>query len=303
LDSGVDHFDRSSSADAPLEIFLFGEPRITRRGFEASPFPTRKARSIFALLVLGRQKAHFRDELADCFWPESTPGRSRAALRSELWRVRLTLSRYGVNPLHFLEVKQETIRFRPTVPCSVDVELFDRAVAAGGGRIAPADPAGALPEAAVLDLYRADLLAGEYGDWCQHYREHYRARFLSSLETLMEDAIGRRDFRHAVELGDRLLAEDPLAEHVHRTLMACHAARGNRPAALRQYRRCESILEQELNVGPMPETRALFDEIRARSHAAGGARESAAADAALRVARLALSEATQRLDWAILMRG
>ena len=283
--------DLPSSAEAPLEIRLFGELQLERAGYEAVPFPTRKARSIFARLVLGRDKPHFRDQLAECFWPEADPSQSRAALRTELWRIRLTIARCGLNPRHYLATGIDTIHFRPIGPILVDTELFDLAL-------------GPEPDCAtVLALYRADLLEGEYGDWCQFQREHYRSRFVDALETTMERAMATGDFGAALDLGNRLVSLDPLAEHIHRKLIACHAARGNRSAALQQYARCASVLEHELRVAPMPETRALIDEIRG-----GAARLLERADAdeewtALRLARTILDEAARKLDHALVARG
>ena len=279
--------DLPSSAQAPLEIRLFGELQLARAGYEIVPFPTRKARSIFGQLVLAREKPHFRDQLAERFWPEADPSQSRAALRTELWRIRLTIARYGLNPRHYLNTGIDTIQFRPAGPILVDTELFDHAI-------------GPEPDCATaLTLYRADLLEGEYGDWCQFQREHYRSRFVDMLDSAMERAMAAGDFCTALDLGSRLVSLDPLAEHIHRKLIACHAARGNRSAALKQYARCVSFLEQELRVMPMAETRALADEIRG-----GAARLFERVDpnerrTALRIARTILDEAARTLDLAL----
>ena len=58
------------------------------------------------------------------------------------------------------------------------------------------------------------------------------------------------------------LAVDPLREEAHRWLMQLHAATGARDAALRQYREAVRILDEELGVGPLPETTALYEAIQ-----------------------------------------
>lgn len=290
-----------SVSDAPLEIRLFGALELLHGGRNASGFPTRKARSIFALLVLGRRKAHLRDQLAECFWPETKPSRSRASLRTELWRIRRTLASNGLDPSQYLQESREAVRFNPAVPCIVDTEEFDRAVdvwTAVQPGAANADTLGA-----ALDLYRADLLEADYGEWCIYYREYYRAKFVGALELLMEHAMRSGEWRHAVELGNRLLMWEPLAEHIHRHLMSCHNAMGNRPAALQQYKRCATLLIQELAVEPMEETRALFDETRVQGEEAALVAAAAPNEAALRRARDALIEAVRRLDSAIVECG
>lgn len=73
----------------------------------------------------------------------------------------------------------------------------------------------------------------------------------------------RRDWPAAIEYSQRLLQQDPLLEHVHRRLMSYRYASGDRCGAIRQYDTCVRLLRQELNVGPMPETEALCDGIKA----------------------------------------
>ncbi|MBC8162988.1 MAG: transcriptional activator domain-containing protein, partial [Roseiflexaceae bacterium] len=57
-------------------------------------------------------------------------------------------------------------------------------------------------------------------------------------------------------------ATDELAEDMHRHLIALYAATGDRTAALRQFERCVVALERELGVGPLPETRAVYEAVR-----------------------------------------
>jgi len=40
-----------------------------------------------------------------------------------------------------------------------------------------------------------------------------------------------------------------------------HVLNGDRPAALQQYQRCVTTLKRELDVDPLPETRALYRAI------------------------------------------
>ena len=60
----------------------------------------------------------------------------------------------------------------------------------------------------------------------------------------------------------RWLALDPLHEPAHRLIMQLHAWDGDRAAAVRQYRECVKVLQEELGVEPEPETTALFEAIR-----------------------------------------
>ena len=45
----------------------------------------------------------------------------------------------------------------------------------------------------------------------------------------------------------------------HRRLIQIHALSGDRSAAQRQFERCSAILDRELGVSPLPETRAVYE--------------------------------------------
>jgi TolB-like protein/Tfp pilus assembly protein PilF len=66
--------------------------------------------------------------------------------------------------------------------------------------------------------------------------------------------------------GLKLIALDPLQEHVHRVLMRAYAAQGRHDAALAQYERCRQELAAQLNVSPESETEELARSIRGSRH-------------------------------------
>jgi hypothetical protein len=64
-----------------------------------------------------------------------------------------------------------------------------------------------------------------------------------------------------VRYAQLMLQYDPLQEVAHRTLMTAYCAMGDRSAAIRQYQQCVQVLDDELGVEPLEETRHLYDEI------------------------------------------
>ncbi len=65
------------------------------------------------------------------------------------------------------------------------------------------------------------------------------------------------DYPAAIRYAGQYLQTDDLAEEIHRQLIILYAATGQRSAALRQFERCMVVLEHELGVEPLPETRHL----------------------------------------------
>ena len=62
----------------------------------------------------------------------------------------------------------------------------------------------------------------------------------------------------AAQWATAMLEEDRCNEAAYRQLMRAYAGEGRRAEALRQYQRCEQVLQAELGVTPMPETTAVF---------------------------------------------
>lgn len=283
-----------------LHVRLLGAVEL-RCAHGNAEFPTRKSRSIFAYLAINRRREHPREQLADAFWPRSGPKRSRAALRTELWRIRDTIARAGADPHSILTESSDAVRILPKAPCSLDLDELEEAI-----RDCRADVAGAIAadrvEAleAALRLYTGDLLEGEDDEWCVTNRAYYRSRYFTGLVTLIEASMMLHDWRRAIEWGERMLLEDPLAEHVHRHMMICHNALGNRPAAIRQFARCTAVLRSQLNVEPMEITQELHRHImRGVSGTDGPQNWQGTSAVVLKRTRESLVEALRSLDAAL----
>ena len=81
------------------------------------------------------------------------------------------------------------------------------------------------------------------------------------LGRLVEAREAARDWPGALTHATRWLALDPLHEPAHRALIRLHALRGDRAAALEQYRDCVRTLSNELGVPPVQETTSLYEAI------------------------------------------
>jgi DNA-binding SARP family transcriptional activator len=128
-------------------------------------------------------------------------------------------------------------------------------------------PAGSLPAVEALgraiDLYAGDYLVDCYRDWALRLRDDLQSQYVLALVALAEVLETRGEHTDAIQLYRRVLKVDDLREDVHRALMRCYAASGDRASAVRHYRQLRNLLDRELQVEPMPQTVALFEEIRA----------------------------------------
>lgn len=243
------------AAQPTLAVSLLGPPRI-ERGDRVVPVDTRKAIAILAYLaVTGHRQP--RERLAAMFWPEADAERARGALRRTLSSLRTALGGQWLQ----------------TEGISVGLE-------ADGVRLDVADFRRALKEGRLEDAvaaYGGDFLAGfalrdspEFDEWQGEQEAALRRELADALDRLVEREARAGRAEAAIEHARRRLALDPLNEPTHRELMRLYAHRGDRAAALRQYAECVRLLDTELGVAPMPETKALYEEIRSGSLAAAG---------------------------------
>jgi DNA-binding SARP family transcriptional activator len=251
----------------PLRIHLLGGLNVYRGDQPLPGFPTQKSRGLFAFLALNHGRTHSRSTLVGRFWGDSPESVARKNLRTDIWRIRTVLEPQGVEPGSCLAVNQDEVSLRSGADHWLDIHEFEATLDQAGIREGGEAQAALLRHA--VELYRGDLLDGVYDDWCIFERERLRLRYLDGLERLIRHHDARGEWTEAAAYAQRLLANDALREHVHRTVIRCHLALGDRAAALRQFDTCARLLRQELEVEPSPETLALAAEARGGEPAAG----------------------------------
>src|SRR5262245_4759875 len=228
-------------------------------GFEAASssgaisLPTKKTRALLAYCALRPGEVHQREKLATLLWGDTVEANARNSLRQALFLLRAALKQ--VRSAAF-RIDGDTVTADPQA-IDVDVFRFEQLVA----KRTPA----ALEQAATL--YRGDLLDGfvideePFEQWLVHERERLRELALDALARLLRHQNSLEATDAATKTARRLLTLDPLQEAVHRVLMQLHVRAGRREAALRQYEVCVGLLRRELQLGPEPGTRQLYEEI------------------------------------------
>lgn len=260
-----------------IQLLGFMEFHLGKQRLEG--FKTRKSKALFSYLILNRGRILPRDQVATEFWGGLPDSRARNALNTDLWRINQVLRNAGAEPGDYLQSDCYGICFLKQGNYSLDVARFDQSLTqyAHGAPEAASDHTLDRLTAA-MELYRGDLLQGVADDWCLLQREQLRVRYLGAMEFLLQAHMHRKNWDTAIDYGQRLLAADPLQEHIHRALMRCHYLVGNRPAAVRQYGNCVQLLRRELNVAPMEETTHVYETIMAVTPRPPEARQHIAAN-------------------------
>ncbi len=251
----------SKSSDR-VSLVLFGAPRIERQG-KPVEVDTRKALALVAYLALTTE-SHSREALAARLYPESDQAKARAALRRTLSTLKQALGD------ELLDADRETVTLNPN-RLWVDIEQFHTYLAEYRKQIHSADDSCAISlstlEKAVA-LYRDQFMAGftlrdspDFDDWQFFQTESLRRELIAALGILVCCFSQQHEYEKAIDYTRRWLALDPLDEPAHRQLMRLYAWTGQRAAALRQYRECVRLFDQELGVAPLEETTRLYEAI------------------------------------------
>ncbi len=243
-----------------LRLALLGPPEITVDG-KPLEVDTRKAIALLAYLaVSGGQPT--REQLADLLWPDLDRERARATLRRTLSALRTGLSG------KWLHTDRTRVWLNGDNRGS-DVDQVRELVridhAHGPDRLCPECVP---PLAKAAALFRGPFMAGfylrdsfDFEDWQRREEEHQQRVLREVLDRLGLALAAAGRFAEAAEAARRRIALDPLDESAHRQLMQCLVWNGDRAGALRQFRECAAVLDRELGVSPLPETRAVYEQI------------------------------------------
>jgi DNA-binding SARP family transcriptional activator len=114
-------------------------------------------------------------------------------------------------------------------------------------------------------LYRGPFLGNEPEQpWSLALRERLRHRFLRAAGEASRYWQAAQPAR-AVEVLERALEADNVAESLYRHLMQCYAQLGRRAEAAETFQRCQKMLQASLGAEPSAETRAVYAEVSGRT--------------------------------------
>lgn len=247
-----------------LRVRLSGHPELERNG-RPIQVDTRKAIALLAYLVVKRE-TQGRDHLAALLWPESDQTRARASLRRTLSSLRKATGD-GV-----IEASRDEIGLVQDPDVRVDMWQFDELLNTVERH--EHDQSGTCRDCVVRlqdaeALYRGNFMEGfslkdsyEFDEWQYFERDRLTRRYSATLEQLVEWKMKANDDQAAISYGQKWIALDHLHEAAHQHMMRLYALRGERASALRQYRMCTRVLDEELGVQPLPETQELYRQIR-----------------------------------------
>lgn len=232
-----------------MRLTLIGGFALWRGGQELGVAAS--GQRLIALLAL-KNRPVGRLHVASILWPDYSPERSLADLRTALWRVNHASDQV-------IDATPSLLKLDSGVEVDVrNVMAFARRLNRTGAAVRAVD----LDSVGLADLI-SDLLPDWYDDWLQDEREGLRQTRLHALESLARGLSASGRHADAVQAALAALRLEPLRETAHHTLIEIHLAEGNWSEACRQFQRCRQLLREELGIEPSDSMRMLLER-RAR---------------------------------------
>ncbi len=237
-------------SDADLELLALDGSQVIYKGNIVRDFESSVARTM-AFLLAQYPAGLSKERISDMLWPDNSQARSESLFHSTIYRLRRALDKNAIVQM------SGVYRLSPNLEYRYDVAEFEQLARLGRAR----DESGRIARISAIDLYRNEFLEAQDYPWCVEIRYALQNEMIRLL-TIEADFLALHDSPEAAEtLYLRVLALDELDERAHRGVMWCRAKLGDAPGAMRQFRACSRVIEQDMGVPPRPDTKRMFELI------------------------------------------
>jgi len=242
----------------PVRVRLVGPLRVYVDGRRVADPPVGRAATLLALLAVDAGHLVPIDRIIDDLWPAGPPAKPKENVASLVSRLRRIVGRDRI------EGSRAGYRLVLSDGVRIDLRDAEAAVVEAEAQLASEAFAAACTAAreglAILDA--GELLEDDpYAQWAEAPRRRAETLQRRARRVLWTAALEMDDPRSAAEAAAAAVESDPFDEEAHRALMRADHRRGDRGAALVDYKRLERYLRDEMQAAPARETTALYEAI------------------------------------------
>lgn len=143
----------------------------------------------------------------------------------------------------------------------IDADVMERFITIGNASL-QSDPDTAIRAfGEAIALHHGVYLPNRmYEDWTSEERERLQLLVLGAYMSLAE-LISKDNPRECIRLCQEALIIDHAWEAAYRLQMQAYTQNGNRPQAIKTYRKCVAVLEEEFGIEPLPQTKQVMQRI------------------------------------------
>ena len=255
----------SGSAAESIQAFVLGPFELRASGTRISDrgWRTNKAKELFALLLLDRQRFLQRDELIAQLWPDTDVASALSNFHFTLHALRKALASAGASEATSIVRTDQGYRLALPAAIHVDLEVFLRSLRRGREARDAGRSRDAIPHyRAAVAVHRGQFLADLTAPWIERQREETDRQLVIAAKELAILELEWKEPAEAIRPLERLLEREPYDEEAHRLLMRAHHESGDGALAMRHYQALEAMLRRDLGVEPEAATKELFQRIK-----------------------------------------
>ncbi len=246
-----------------LQVYTLGQFKVTRQAEEISPkaWGRDKAIQLFQYLLANSNAKHIhKEKIIDRLWEDQDMDDGNRDFKIALHGINKALEperksrseptylmRQGISySLNQNRIWIDSVALQHTISLAHNesdpdrrIELFYYA----------------------NSIYQGIFLPNRiYEDWSSMYRENLQVLFLNATIDLAEISV-RHDATETIRLTQQALEIDPSWEDAYALAIKAYISKGNRPMAIKTYKKCKDVLWKEFELEPLPETSKLITDI------------------------------------------
>ena len=231
----MDVGERAANNGPNITVSLLGVFRI---GQATTPVAV-PASVAHLVALLGLEESIERATLTNRLWPDLSPDRAQANIRTTLWRLRRVLPKAIITSGELVEL-------------SPDVELDTRIIEHWALHVIKGTDLRDDPIANVELPTSAgkELLPGWDDGWLVEHRERLHVIQIQAFEKYANHLFRSGRYAEAMWYAFRVMQMDPLRESAAQLITEIHIKQGNFAEAIRSFERFRSVLKKELGIEP-----------------------------------------------------
>ena len=262
LNNSIQHL-KLFQENADIRIYTLGQFSVWRHQskIESKAWSRDKTAQLLQYLVSNRHRnALHKEQIMDQLWDDWNDNDFKVAMHGinkalEPDRASRSEPKYIIRQGVSYQLDLDTVW--------IDTEALEKYVVIGNENYGTDNEIAKEAYKAAIDLYHGIYLPNRiYEDWSSEEREKVQVLILGAYVTLAEILLEEKPIE-SIRLAQNALAIDATWEDAYRIQMRAYISKGNRPQAIKAYKKCESILEDEYGIAPLPETKKLLQAIEA----------------------------------------
>ncbi|MFW6034791.1 MAG: BTAD domain-containing putative transcriptional regulator [Halothermotrichaceae bacterium] len=237
-----------------LRIESLGEELIIYRGKDkitSDCWKRKKAKELFTLLLVYYGRFIHRDKIIGLLWPEKNAARAYNSFYVTLNYLNNLLEpdRDKKKDPFFISKKSDRYGIIHTNSIYYDVEQFKMLV--DRGKNIEEQIIKIKYYQAALQCYQRDFIAEEsYLNWVTEERKRLRNKYIQIKEKVMINYFKEDNYKKCIRCADDILDIDIYYENAYLYKMKSYNKLGQNNRAVRVYRECKDILNEDLDIEP-----------------------------------------------------